>query len=245
MSKFKHGDIVYWCKNLGNGNYEVAWGRVDEEYYDKVSIDYLELKENRRVNGIPIDEFKDERYHKLPKGWTYNTKLYDLTWDEQPEELKDLSIMNPDDVKFAYEKGWLVKSSTKFHGNVEAEITKEGYRIVLKYPMWEHHIDYTGVERHRLYRTYKEAADEVYKERAEFERQASLSDEEWSKEQIQHSIDRYCVLFGETKDSDIVKRISDYLFGLNNIVDIETRVNSSGIQWKYWKKKKWMNVDVA
>lgn len=245
MSRFKHGDIVYWCHNCGNGKYEVHWGRVDEEYYDKVCIDYLELKENRRVNGIPIDEFKDERFHKLPKGWTYNTKLFDLTWDEQPEELKNLHINNPDDVKLAYKKGWLVKSCKKFHGNVETEITKEGYRVVLKYPMWEHHIDSTGVYRNKLYFSYEEAENEVKAERAEFERQASLSDEEWSKEQIQHSIDRYCVLFGETKDSDIVKRISDYLFGLDNIVDVETRVNSSGIQWKYWKKKKWMNVDAA
>ena len=245
MSKYKHGDIVYWCESEGNGRFKVSFGRVDEEYYDKVGIDYLETKELRRVNGIPFDEFKDEqRYHKLPKGWTYNTKLFELTFDELPEECKNLHLNKPEDVKLAYEKGWLVKSIKKFHGNVEAEITKQGYRLVKKSPMWQHHIDYTGVEKYKLHFKYEEAQADVDAERAEFERQASLSDDEWAKEQVQKVIDRYCMIFGESKDSDTVKKITNYLFGLKNIEDVEVRLNNNGIQWKYQENKRWINVNV-
>ena len=39
--------------------------------------------------GVPIDEFKDnQKYRKLPKGWTYDTKLFDLEWRTDPEDEK-------------------------------------------------------------------------------------------------------------------------------------------------------------
>ena len=41
--RFNHGDIVYWCNRNGN-EYNVKYGRVDEQFSDDVYIDLLEQK---------------------------------------------------------------------------------------------------------------------------------------------------------------------------------------------------------
>ena len=238
------GDVVYWCENKGTGKFEISWGMVDEEYSNKVCIDFLEPMETRRINGIPIDDFKDDRYHKLPKGWTYNTELYDLTFDPYPEEMSKLMINKPDDVKIGYDKGYLIKSSKKFSGEISTEITKEGYRVYKSYPLWHYHRTNAAVEKHLLRRTWEEAKQDLDANVAEFERQASLSDEEWSKELIQKDLDRWARSYGYDDKTEIYRKYKDYLFGLKNIEDIETRVSSEGLQWKYWKNKKWNTVAV-
>ena len=85
--RFNQGDIVYWCHCDGGGEYSVHYGMVDEQFSDAVCIDYLAPRERRRVDGIPIDEFQSEqRYRKLPKGWTYNTRLFEISYDPLTEE---------------------------------------------------------------------------------------------------------------------------------------------------------------
>ena len=130
--RFNQGDIVYWCHHKGNADYSVHYGMVDEQFSDAVVIDYLVPRERRRVDGVPIDEFQSEqRYRKLPKGWTYNTELFKLTWDDFTPEEKEfvLDISKPETLKEAYDKGYLVKDNTIFHGVIEDEITKDGFRM--------------------------------------------------------------------------------------------------------------------
>ena len=161
--RFNQGDIVYWCHQFGH-EYSVHYGMVDEQFSDAVCVDYLSPRERRRVDGIPIDEFKNEqRYRKLPKGWTYNTKLFEITYDTLTEEeiAFPIDITNPESIKSAYDKGFLVKDSTIYHGNIEAEITKDGFRIIKKYPMWQHHIDHISIRPDKVYFTYEEAKKEV------------------------------------------------------------------------------------
>lgn len=61
--RFNHGDIVYWCNKSGN-KYSVQYGRVDEQFSDAVCIDLLESKETRYIDGVPIDEFKDNQLNR-------------------------------------------------------------------------------------------------------------------------------------------------------------------------------------
>lgn len=78
--RFESGEIVFWCHQCGY-KYSVHYGMVDEQYKFDVYIDYLAPRERRRIysdyiKGIPIDEFNTEqRFHKLPKNWSYDTKL--------------------------------------------------------------------------------------------------------------------------------------------------------------------------
>lgn len=243
--RFNPGDIVYWCHHHGH-EYSVHYGMVDEQFSDAVVIDYLVPRERRRVDGVPIDEFHSEqRYRKLPKGWTYNTKLFELTWDDLTESEKayKLNISIPISIKYAYDNGWLVKDSTIFHGVIEDEINKDGFRVVKKYPRESfHHIDHVSIRPDKVYFTYEEAKKEVDENTAEFYRQASLSDYEWSVEQIDKTLDMWKV-FNDASDKD-VKAYRDWLLEMKDVENIETRLWGKEIQWKYWKNKKWNYIEL-
>lgn len=242
--RFNSGDIVYWCHQCGH-KYSVHYGMVDEQFSDAVVIDYLVPRERRRVDGIPIDEFQSEqKYRKLPKGWTYNTELFKLTWDDfTPEEQEFvLDISKPEALREAYDKGYLVKDSTIFHGVIEEDITKEGFRIIKKYPMWQHHIDHTSVRPDKVYFTYEEAKKEVDENVAEFHRQASLSDYDWSVEQIDKTLDMWKA-FNDASDRD-VKVYRDWLLDMKDVENIETRLWGNEIQWKYLKNTRWNYIEL-
>lgn len=243
--RFNQGDIVYWCHHGGNADYSVKYGMVDEQFSDAVVIDYLVPRDRRRVNGVSIDEFQSEqRYRKLPKGWTYNTKLFELTWDDlsYEESIFILDVTKSETIKEAYDKGYFVKDSTIFHGIIESEVTKDGFRIVKKYPMWQHHIDHVSIRPDKIYLTYEEAKKEVDENIAEFHRQASLSDYDWSVEQIDKTLERWRYITDSSPKA--MNGYRDWLLDLKNVEDIETRVFGGNIQWKYWKNKKWNYIEL-
>ena len=242
--RFNPGDIVYWCHQNGH-EYSVHYGMVDEQFSDAVCVDYLVPRERRRVDGVPIDEFQSEqRYRKLPKGWSYDTKLFEITYDPLTEEeiTFTIDITNPESIKSAYDKGFLVKDSTIYHGNIETDITKDGFRIIKKYPMWKYHIDHISVRPDKVYFTYEEAKKEVDDNIVEFHRQASLSDYDWSVEQIDKTLNHYKAINDATDEE--VKQYKDWLLSMDNIEDIETRMFGCNIQWTYWKNKKWNYIEL-
>lgn len=239
--RFKKGDIVYWCQRKGH-EFKVKWGMVYEHYLSAICIDYLSPKETRLINGIPIDEFEDNKYKKLPKGWSYDTKLFEITYDDADLKNSTMDIKKPETIKSAYERGLLVKDSTLFHGEVNTDITKEGYRVVLKYPPYLNHISSTSVTSDKLYYTYEEAKKEVDANVAEFHRQANLSEYDWSVEQIDKELNRWQHIHGET--DNLKNKYREWLLGMDNVEDIETRVIGGEIQWKYWKKQRWNNIDL-
>lgn len=242
QKRYNTGDIVYWCHQCGN-KYEVHWGMVDEQFSDAVCIDYLHIKEHRVVNGIPFNEFESEtRYRKLPKGWNYNTELFTLT-SEIPKELNSgiLKLDNPEYLINLYNKGILVKDSEISRANIDVDITNEGYKLIKQCPRDDHHISRISIRPDRLYFTYCEAKEEVDKNIAEFQRQANLSEYDWSVEQIDKSLNLWAALYNI--NDKIKKAHRDWLLSMDNIENIETRVFGD-IQWKYWKNKKWNNIEI-
>lgn len=220
---------------------------VDEQFSDAVCIDYLSLRETRLVDGIPINDFVSEsRERKLPKGWTWNTKLFDITYEDKPQEetdfLRQATIDNPEAIKLAYQKGYMVKDKTKFWGIIEAEVSKDGFRVVKKYPYYQHHCCHTSVRPDKVYFTYEEAKKEYDAYYAELKRQSELTDYEWSVEQIDKTLDRWKGISGSTEKEVQVYR--EWILNMDKVEDIEVRISGGCLQWKYWDKKKWHNIDV-
>lgn len=242
--RFNPGDIVYWCHQRGH-TYTVHYGMVDEQFSDRVYIDYLSMRERRKINGIPIGEYNnvEQRYKKLPKGWTYNTQLHEITYEDMTDDEKKfiLDIRNPESIKEAFGKGYLVKDNTIFHGIIEDEITKEGYRTLKKYPMYIYHADHATIRPDKVYFTYEEAAKEVENNKAEFYRQAGLSDYDWSVEQIDKTLNKWKT-FHDISDEEL-KRYRDWILELENLEDVEVRIYQGHLQWKYWNKKRWMFIE--
>lgn len=241
--KFEKGDIVYWC-HYDKYGYKVQWGMVYEQFSDAVIVDYLAARERRLVDGVPIMEFQSEqRFRKLPKNWSYDTQLHQITYAplSPDENVWVIDPRRPEDLKVAYEKGYLVKDEKVFHGRIENEITKDGFRVIKTYPMWDHHVSYVSILPYKLYFTYAEAQAEVDAELAELKRQAELSDYDWSVEQIDKTLQRWKTLYGKT-DSE-VERCRNFFLSLDNVEDVEVRLATGGVQWKKTKNKRWVYVE--
>lgn len=242
MPRFTKDQVVYWHRQNGNVHC-VGWGIVDEEFSDAVCIDLLEPYENRSViignePPVPIDNFPEyTKLYKLPKNWTYSTELVKIVWGEYPEI--NIDITNPYSVESAYKSGYLVKASTKFHGTIQTDITREGWRAFKEY---SHNVNYVSVKRHQVYPTYEEAKAEVDAYNAELDRQASLSDYEWSVEQIDKTLNRWAKLYGVPEYQK--KAYRDWILDLKNVEDIEVRLSGGSVQWKYWKNKKWKTIEL-
>lgn len=240
MSKIVEGDIVFFCHSYGNGRYRVKFGIVDAVYCDGVVLDYLAPCETRMIDGVPLEEFKPtDKFKKLPKGWTYNTELFSVTYRKMFSDLR-VDITDPASIKHAYEIGALVKRRDKFNGNIEAEITKEGWRIVLKYPMWNNEPNGITLNHREAFLTYKEAKEVVDKNLAEFKRQLSLTDAEWSKELIDKEINHW--ILGTAPGVEEIERVRGFFDSIENIEDVEARVYQGRVQWKYEKNKRWYDV---
>ena len=246
MGKFNHGDVVYWCEHHGNADYRVNYGIVDEEYHNAVCVSLIEPLETRKINGVPFNDFHDDTFHKLPKGWRYDTKLFDLTYDPLPEGLAHIDLRRPEDVLNALKNGWMVKSETINHGVPHTHITKEGYRVYIDYGtcmgLYDRHRTTVALKKDEVYFSFEEAKSIVDKNIDEFNRQAALSDEEWSIEQIEKSLLRYRLSFGIAED--MIEKCRQYLLSLSDLAEVETRVVANGLQWKYSRNKRWMNVVV-
>lgn len=250
--RFEHGEIVYWCHQCGH-IYSVHYGIVDEQYKFDVFIDYLEPRERRRiysdyVKGVPINEFDTEQnFHKLPKNWSYDTQLFEIKYDPLSEEEESfyMRIDDPETIKEAYDKGFLVERSKIFHGQIESEITKDGWRIHKGYAQdWGigRKPNYTTAHCTKVYRTYEEAQKEVDEHIAEFKRQTSLSNYDWSVEQIDKELSRYKALYQLT-DSEI-KQYRDWLLSQDDVENIEVRIFGGCLEWKNWNKhKKWHGIE--
>lgn len=172
-------------------------------------------------------------------------KLFDLEWRTDPEDeklFKELCVRidDPESIKKAYESGLLVKSDKIFHGHIETDITKEGFRIIKKYPMWQHHITHVSIRPDKVYFTYQETKAEVEEYLEEFRRQAALSDYEWAVEEIDKTLNHWKV-FQDATDEE-VNAYREWLLSMKNVEEIETRISFGNIQWKYEKNKKWNNI---
>lgn len=251
-NRFSKGDIVYWCEREG-GSYTVRFGVVEDQYSDGVYINFLELRERRRIDGIPLDEFRKTchlaKYKKLPKDWSYDTLLYELTSDpwlpEEEQLVKELKITDPKQIKEAYDRGILVEKEKIFKGDIYTDITNEGYKIMTKYSLWGKYEPKSEVVRSdKVYFTYEEAIAERDTKIAELKRQTALFDEEWSLEQIEKDVRRYLhIYFGVLAlEQNKVDKYMNFFKELPKVEDIETRLFGGMLQWKYYKNKTWKNV---
>ena len=254
--EFKSGDIAYWCGKNGN-RYEVKCGVVCE-VFGKASSSVITLypivpRERRLVNGIPIKEFKsDARYRKLPRGWTYDTKLFDITYEHLTEEEMEFTfdIRNKESLKCGLQKGYLVPSFEIFHGYIKDEITKDGYKIIKCSDYSQDDMLCNVITTDKLYFTYNEALHEVLDNVKELRRQAEMSEYDWAVEQIDKKLEK--LKSNNSFPDDVIQKYKTILVSIDNIENIEDiRVQKSYMlqhttlkphykfEFKYFGKDRW------
>lgn len=245
--KFEVGSVVYFVDKFSNRGWEVRFGTVEEHYPNSVCIQLYDYNRIRIINGIPENEFKTpSRWQKLPKGWSYDTQLIDVqVKNVRPETdgTHRLFIHNPEDIAEAIEKKILVKVQDLTYGHYETEISaKDGWRVIHKYEYGEYHPSITSVSWREVYATYAEAKAVVDAHKAELDRQASLSDYDWSVEQIDKTLRFWAHNHGISDDEK--KQYRDWILNQDCVEDIEVRIHSGNLQWKYWKNQRWIDINL-
>jgi len=245
--KFQSGDVVYWvAHHKWSADMYVDFGIVTEEFSDAVCADKLHIYDNRYINGIPYKDFPDVTpWQKLPKGWNYNTVLFDV--ERKPKEghdlLKNLQITNPEDIKYALANGFLVYLKDYDQTVPHSEVSnKLGWRIRKEHDDSVYVYPHVTLQKDKTFKTYEEARAVIDAQAAEWKRQSELTDEEWSKEEIERDLERARASHNfSVEDCD---KIRGFLFGMDHIDSIETRIYCGEFQWKYEKNKRWNSIDV-
>jgi len=244
--KFQSGDVVYWVERHRQPPYEyyIDYGIVDEEFSDAVCVERLHIRDHRFIDNIPYNDFPQfTHWKKLPKGWTYNTQLFEMEWRSSKDwsALGNLKINKPEDIKTAFEQGVLIYLKDYDQTVPHAEIDKKlGWRIRKEHDDSIYVYPYVSLQKDNAFETYAEAKAMIDAQEAEWKRQSELTDEEWSVEQIDHDLQRWAKIY--SKSPEEVQKVRDFLLGMDKVEDIETRVFGGDFQWKYWKNKKWRTV---
>lgn len=239
---FSPGDIVYYVGTEGNGSarHVVKWGIVEENYTSEIAVRLYDINRIAIINGKPAYEIEfPTKWKKLPKGWSYDTKLFELEWVcPEKEILMEAKINDPESIKKAIECGAFESVENISYCGYYAEIDKQGWRIREEYCFGkEYHAPYVSLHHNNVYGTYEEAAEIVKEYEEELKRQAELSYEEWSVEQITNNINRYTKIYGMSEEdrTEVFERLTN----LDNVGDVVTRIFSGCLEWKYDRNRRW------
>lgn len=256
--RFKKGDLVYFINRGGlfTPYYYVDWGIVEDVYAGTYGLKLYELRDVRAIDGIPIKDynFNSTKWRKLPKGWTYNTRLYsetEILTDEEREWRDEKVFKNglPATI-WAFEgieNGWLVTpSSQDKRAHIEAEVTSQGFRIVSKHPMYEpssdntiihRACDYVSIPFHQVYASYSEANKFIIEDKARLDKIASMTDREFFEYQVCETLSKCNKYTDEQRE-----KIKSILFADPRFEEIEVRVQMGFLQWKYEDNKNWKGM---
>lgn len=242
---FPIGSIVYYVKDGGldyPGRYYVSWGTVIEHFTGQVSLQLYEMYDDRMIDGIPVRRFyTPTEWRKLPKNWSYDTTLFEITHSKDFSSV-DMKRHDPEYLSSLINDGILVKSQEKDYAQFETEISKsKGWRIVRKYEKMRS--PYVTLKITDVYAAYEEAQAVIDDIHAEWKRQASLSDYDWSVEQIDNTLNIWSRI--HHIDEETIRRYRNWILQLDRVEDVEVRAISSGVQWKYVNNKRWNNIELS
>lgn len=236
------GKVVYFVELRGR-NPQVRYGiitAIDKNVVDPVMVDFLELREHRYVKGIPIEEFNDTQWRKIPKEWRGDSRLIETglvyrlhSWEQ--ELLKKCTMDNPESIKELYDKGILVTKDKIVGWHIETEINRNNeYRIVKKIPHWtitygEDKRTFTSLSESNVYLTYKEALEAKKAIEDKWKAEAALSDYEWSIREI----DKVLCFFPEADRG----KYKEKLLSMENVEDLEIRKRLEKLEYRYFTPK--------
>lgn len=252
------GSVAYFLTPDKTGKKSIKFGVVEGHYSSEICLQLYDFCERRLIDGVPVEMIEfPTKWQKLPKGWSYDTKLFQLGFRDLPSydtELLQLGfralpgytrtilINNPIEILQAIKDGILVKVQDIDYWHFESVIDKnKGWRIERKPPYYgEIHPSYASIRRDEVYATYEQAKSALDAEEAELKRQAALSDYDWSVEQIDRVLNRWAKLNGVSDEEK--QKCRDRILSLDKVEDVEVRLTSDGIQWKYQNNKRWITI---
>ena len=114
MGKFDAGSLVYWAdkNSFDYRKYVVNFGIVDYENMGYLYVKYITHKKTIVIDGVDVDTMTFPTEHrKLPKGFKYNTRLFEydeVTKPEVQEILRNTKISEKEKIEKYYREGIFV-----------------------------------------------------------------------------------------------------------------------------------------
>lgn len=253
VKHFHKGDIVYWIRSAIDSKHEIMWGVVDDEFTDGVLVSRYVVKDYQTCDGVPVTEMQfPTSWKQLPKGWTYNTVLFERGVSLVGEELEVANKFirgeynrDKEMLKGMITEGLLVPAYETMHfdnGHVETEIEQGRFRLVYQHNKWTHEIGQMTYRWQELYDTYDEAQAVVDAEIAECRRISNLSDYEYA---VWDMDDRLSKWRTPNMSDEFITEIREWLLKLDDFEDYEFRGTSGGFQYKKANNKKWLTVGIS
>ena len=243
--RFEPGDIVYYIHYGKYGSVVVYYGTIEEQFQNCVTVNMLQPRETRTVEGVRFDLWKpDHKERKLPKGWTYDTILIEYGKTEDREKihkaLMKTHASDKDAIRKLIDKGYIVKRNTSYYANLSTFIGKGVWYPIKEFKPYDPMPSTVSLWINEVYDTYDEALKEAESYKAERYRIASLSDEEYALELIDRDIDRWAELYSIPSEKS--EKCRQLLHGMDDVKDVETRIFNNCLQWKYTSKKRWNDI---
>lgn len=244
------GDIVYFILHNGfNFQPKVNWGVVGDIIGNNYMIEMQEIAQKIFIDGVCADKITiPSKWKKLPKNWGYSTTLANIEVTIDPDVLKKVDGVVPfmndkKGLEEAIKIGLLVPYTPI--SMITTEIDKnKGWRLTHSLTQNINTIKCGRyyINENDIYTECEDAQKVVAAHIAECERQANLSDYDWSVEQIDKTLAHYACIYSD--GTSYVERVRAWLLEQPNVEDIEVRTTSHGIEWKYEKNKRWAGVPV-
>ncbi len=266
-------------QNYLNYGYKIEYGIVTDQASkgNVVYIDRLQLRDDRLVNGIPYKEYCPPNIeYKIPKG---HKKRYDdndkkliekhckithiiLTKEEKNiiNELETTkSTSNENVFAKAYQMGLLVKVEDIDYSFLDVSYTKTTYKICKYYPsskdirVKEDEIKrpYISIIPSQLYKSYKDAEEELNKTIMRIDYLNNLSDHDYFLHLLEETLGRYIYVatacYGINPDE--VRKIANiykqWILDNYDITNIDIRFFNGTIQIKKIDKNKWYDIEIT
>ena len=251
--RYRKGDIVYWIRVGSEGRREIRWGVVDDEFTDGVLVSRYVVKDYQTCDGVSVRDIEfPTKWKQLPKGWTWNTRLFESGCSLVGEEL-DLANRfirgefdgNKDMLRGMIAEGILVPALDTMHfdnGHVEAEVEDGRFRLVYRHNKWSHEIGQATYRWNELYSTYQVAESVIEAEVAEWQRISNLSDYDYA---VWDMDDRLRKWRTPNMTDEYIAKIREWLLQLKDFEDYEFRGVAGGFQYKKAKNQKWLTVGIS
>ena len=240
------GSVAYYMKRVENLPFVVrpAFGIVEEHYPTSVVLQLIEPLDTRKIGSVPYECFvTPSPWKKLPKGWAYDTKLFEVTTNEAVLASIKYDLRDPQSILDMYKAGLLVDVQSNDHTYPTTEISREyGWRIV-RDCLGKEPNSHVSVDWRVVYKTYDDCLKACDEYNAEYDRQANLSDYDWSVEQIDKTLDCFAAI-SNIPDED-KKKYRDFLLAQENVEDICVRIYGGNFQWKYEKNHRWNDINIV
>ena len=246
---FFEGQVVYFAEGCRPYGYNTQVGICEgvQDLSGAWYVDLIDVADYRYINGVHIDDFVSEtEWRKLPKNWSYNTKLFEIenrVPEDDKDRLREMRLDNPADVLSGLGEGIICLKKDRFDGAIEAEIDRrKGWRIVKRHYSWTYMYGHKRATYARIpesdifpdYASAKRRVDELQQERHDY---YSMTDEEHSWNDLEQALTNLSL-------PDEEKKKYRDLFGLlPGIEDVEIKKDSGDIFFRYFRRDlKWLKL---